>query len=95
MLKLDLYIALVLFLFPMGWSMSGFQPSIVLACVCWGITLLLLIHAFWIYEKTSQLSLTTKVVWTVIAVGIVVLWAWTPVKKESAKSILSLTAPSL
>ena len=82
MLKLDLYVAFVCFLFPLGWSMSGFPPNIVLACLCWAASLLLLLHAFWIYEKTAHLSTTTKLI-AILAVGAIVLsLAWAPVATE-------------
>jgi hypothetical protein len=59
-LKLDLYLAMVSLLFPLGWTMSGFPPNIVLACFFWAVTIGLLIHAFWIYEQTARLHWTIK-----------------------------------
>jgi hypothetical protein len=85
MLKLDLYVAFVCFLFPLGWSMSGFQPNIVLACACWGVALGLLLHALWIYEKTAKLPIIFRVILTLAVIAIVVSLAWSPVVKEYQK----------
>jgi hypothetical protein len=36
--------------FTFGWSVSGFPPSIELACVCWGITLVIALHYFLVWS---------------------------------------------
>ena len=78
-LKFDLYLALVTFLIPLGWSLSGFHPNIVLACICWLLTLGLLIHAFWI---TGKFAVTIKLVATFVVLAGVILLAWGPVIRE-------------
>ena len=45
--KLDFLVAIISGLFPFGWSVSGFPPSIALACVCWLLSLLAFLHYFW------------------------------------------------
>lgn len=82
MAKLDLYLAAVTFLFPMGWSLSGFPPNIILACICWAITWVLLIHAFWIFEKTANLHAWIKSMIVVFASIVLILLAWRPVAEE-------------
>lgn len=82
LLKLDLYVALVCFLFPLGWSMSGFPPNIIAACICWAVSLALLLHAFWIYEKAAGLSTITKVILTMLVAVILLLLVWSPVSNE-------------
>jgi hypothetical protein len=82
MLKLDLYIPAATFLFPFGWSVSGFKPNIVLACFCWVVTLGLLIHAFCIYEGAARLSTTAKVCISVVVTVVAVVIAWEPVSEE-------------
>jgi hypothetical protein len=49
-LTVDIVVGLLTFLFPLGWSISGFPPNIVIACAIWSITIVLFLHAFWIYE---------------------------------------------
>jgi len=82
MFKLDLYVALVCVLFPLGWSMSGFRPNIVGACVCWGAAVILLLHAFWIFEKTARLSVSTKACISAVVIVFIVGMAWSPVATE-------------
>ena len=82
MLKLDIYIALVCFLFPLGWSVSGFQPNIVVACLCWGFTLLLSIHALWVYKRTARWTWPLKSSISLLFVVAVVWLAWSPVIAE-------------
>jgi hypothetical protein len=84
-LKLDIYVAVILALVPLGWSISGFPPNVVLSCLFWGAALVLLIHAFWIYERTSTLRRRTKLFVTVAAVSLVVSTAWSPVVTEYRK----------
>ena len=85
MFKLDLYIALICTLFPLGWGMSGFQPNIVLACVFWGAAVALLLHAFWIFEKTVRLSVFTKACISAVVIVFLVGIAWSPVSTEFHK----------
>jgi hypothetical protein len=85
MFKLDLYIALITFLFPLGWSLSGFPPNIVLACVCWTISVVLLLRAFWIYERTVAIPHNWKTVITCGALLLVVGLSWSPVRAEYRK----------
>jgi hypothetical protein len=92
MLKLDLYIALVCFLFPLGWTMSGFRPNVVAACICWGITISLLIHAFWVYERTGSLNRISKTLISLLLVSVVLWVAWSPVRREYHREHFSIDA---
>jgi hypothetical protein len=80
--KLDFLIALISLLFPFGWSVSGFPPSIILACICWVITLLTFSHFFWNWSCNKGESRITR--WGVIlGVPVVILIiAWKPVADQ-------------
>lgn len=62
--------------------MSGFQPNIILACICWLSSLALLLHAFWIYEKTARIWVSVKLVVTVAVLAIVAAIGWRRVLEE-------------
>src|ERR1700722_11545081 len=98
-LKFDLYLALISLLFPLGWSMSGFQPDITLACFCWVSSLALLLHAFWIYEKSARLRLSVKLVVMVAVLAIVAVVGWQPVlgeyRREHAPPTFAFVVPGV
>lgn len=84
-LKLDILLAVILFLVPLGWSVSGFPPNIILACICWGLTLVLVLHVLWIWERTGRWPLWLKVTVTVLVPIVLMAYAWQPVKDEYRK----------
>jgi hypothetical protein len=43
----EIKFAFVLFAIALGWDMSGLSPNIILACVLWLVSTLLLGHAYW------------------------------------------------
>jgi hypothetical protein len=47
--------AIVTLGFTFGWDVSGFPPSITLACICWGITLIIFLHYFWVWSSRRKL----------------------------------------
>jgi len=78
----DILIAIVTLLIPQGWSMSGFPPNIIGACICWLVAGLFLAHALWTYRRLPK--------WirgVAISVGIVgaILFLWNPVLAEYQK----------
>jgi hypothetical protein len=95
--KLDFLIALISFLFPFGWSVSGFPPSIILACACWAITLLALLHFFWAWSKNARKSKIMR--WSVsfVVPTLIVACAWRPVAEQYRiqHATLETVAPKL
>ena len=78
----DVLLALIFFLIPQGWSMSGFPPNIVLACGCWIIAALFLAHALLTYPALPK-WLRISVILIIYALAISILWK--PAQVEYAK----------
>jgi hypothetical protein len=78
----DVFLAVVTLLIPQGWSMSGFPPNIVLACVCWLGAAIFLADALWTYRSLGKWTRATA-----ILVGMVttISFLWIPVKVEYTK----------
>src|SRR5271169_5415679 len=78
----DFVLLFVSFSIPFGWTMSGFPPSIELACACWAVTLGVLLHCFWIWTKKWN-----KFKWTRPTVVLVIViaafgFSWNPIIKQ-------------
>lgn len=76
----DVLLAVVCLLIPQGWSMSGFPPSIVWACVCWAGAAILLIHAS--LAGLPRISKKIKIPVVIVSLAMVVWRMWTPVVEE-------------
>lgn len=79
--RIDLLFAFISFLFPFGWSVSGFPPNIVLACACWGVSLLGALHYFWAWSKFWQHQFLRLIA----AIGVpvlIVFFSLSPVENE-------------
>src|SRR5256885_1870546 len=83
--KLDLLFAFVLFAIQQGWAMSGLHPSIVMACIIWGLALALLLHAFWVWGITAQLRKWAKITVTLAVPALITLAIWPQVVDEYRK----------
>jgi hypothetical protein len=81
-LRFELYLGLITFLFPFGWSISGFQPNIILACVCWLLTIFLIVHVF---LGTNRLPIFMNAVIALFFVTLIVSFAWKPIIQEYNK----------
>lgn len=80
--KLDFLVALISLLFPFGWSVSGFPPSIILACFCWATTLFTFLHFFWNWSRnTGRARILRWLVVLGLPVFILVI-AWRPVVNQ-------------
>lgn len=58
----DFFLLLVSFGFPFGWEMSGLPHSIELACICWAITLLVLLHIIWTWTEKWKMHFRVVVI---------------------------------
>lgn len=78
----DIFLALIPFGISQGWSMSGFPPKIILACMCWACTALALFHIVWITVPAKK---PVRGALIVVAVVGLATWMWNPVRAEYAK----------
>ena len=65
---------------PFGWQVSGWPPSIEVACVCWGITLLIFLHIVWAW--TEKWNTILRLIILILIPTAVLYFAWNPVKKQ-------------
>ena len=64
-------------LVPLGWSMSGLPSSIELACLCWSISLVVLLHYFWISTKRWNTGIRYTVM--VVIPVLIIYFSWKPI----------------
>jgi hypothetical protein len=76
----EFVVLLISLLIPLGWSMSGLPPSIVIACICWAISLAVLLHFFWIH--TTKWHPGAR--WCVALSGpaLLVFLSWAPIRQQ-------------
>lgn len=74
--------ALVSLGFTFGWSVSGFPPSIILACSCWAVTIAVLLHYFWVWSRKANLHRWITVGAIICFSFIILLFSWKPVKER-------------
>src|SRR5665213_47558 len=80
--RIDFLVALISLLFPLGYSVSGFDSNIVLACTCWTITLCAFLHYIWAWSAKSG-KYTRLTLCIIIGLPLFVLAiAWKPVKER-------------
>jgi hypothetical protein len=65
---------------PFGWQVSGYPPSIEVACVCWSITLLIFLHIVWTW--TDKWKKQLRVIILILIPTVVIGFAGNPVKKQ-------------
>jgi hypothetical protein len=80
--KLDFFIAVISFLFPWGWSVSGFPPSIELACGCWALTLAAVLDLFRRWSCNTGKFRKTRWLIIFIVVILVVAFTWHPIANQ-------------
>jgi hypothetical protein len=78
----DFVLLFVSFSIPFGWTMSGFPPSIELACACWAVTLGVLLHCFLVW--TSKWNFLIRLAIIAIVPVLVLYFSWEPIKKQHA-----------
>jgi hypothetical protein len=65
-----------------GYSMSGFPPSIVLACACWAITLLVALHYVWVWCRRRKVSKGFSIGLLIIIPAAIVFFFGKPIKEQ-------------
>jgi hypothetical protein len=91
--QLDIFLAVVLFLVGLGYSVSGLPSSILVACAIWGTAWLFFSHLFFIYDGTASCPMDVKIIFWCAATFLVALILWTPVRVQYAKEHTPPTAP--
>ena len=95
----DILLAIVPLGVAQGYSMSGLPPTIVGACICWGLTAMLALHAAWIGLPIKKRPVRAMLL--IASVGILIWALWNPVTVEyrkehpnSAPEIATKNAPT-
>ncbi|HEY3971607.1 MAG TPA: hypothetical protein VGM18_01310 [Candidatus Sulfotelmatobacter sp.] len=79
---LDILFAFVLFFAGLGYSVSGFPASVIVACVIWGIAWLFVTHLFFVYDGTASCPIDVKVILWASATFFAVVVLWSPVARR-------------
>jgi hypothetical protein len=83
--QLDIFLAVVLFLVGLGYSVSGLPASIIVACVIWGTAWLFFSHLFFIYDGTASCPTDVKIILWGGATFLLVIILAAPVRVQYAK----------
>jgi hypothetical protein len=81
----EFLLGIISFGIPFGWSVSGFPPCIELACASWGVTLIIILHYFWVWARNRR---WWKLFTWLIIIGVPVLisiFSWKPIAAQYCK----------
>ncbi len=89
----DVVLGIVFFALPQGWSMSGFPPNIIWACVFWLLGSIAAAHVFW--RWAANWSRTWKMIAILGTAGFIGALASKPIIAEYRKEFVYDTFPFL